>query len=101
LILWPIGRPEDWLTGFDTGTLLGHHNVETPSDEPLQVRRDPEAWLRAKCDGVVVISDAEAWRNLHRWPGYLAAEDVDHARQLSRLIAHVVDPRKIVVRDAA
>jgi hypothetical protein len=83
LVVWAINRSDEWYAGHGVGVMLGHVNVETPSESPLRVHRDPESWLRAECDGVVIIRQADAWRDLGRWSGYIVAEDIEHARELS------------------
>jgi hypothetical protein len=83
LAVWAVDRPDEWYAGHGTGVMLGHVNVETPSESPLQIWRDPESWLRAECTGVVLIRTSEAWRDLGRWGGYIVAEDIEHARELN------------------
>ena len=40
-------------------------------------------------------------QDIQRWPGFLAAEDVEHAREIARQTAHVIDPRRLIVRASA
>ena len=101
LAVWAVGLPDEWYAGHGVGVMLGHVNVETPSENSLQIWRDPESWLRAECDGVVIIRRAEAWRDLGRWPGYLVAEDIEHARELARDGQPFFDVANIGMRDAA
>ena len=101
LAVWAIGRPDEWYAGHGSGVMLGHANVFAPDESPLQIWRDPESWLRAGCDGVVILRRREAWcGDLGRWQGYILAENLEHAQELNRDGAQFFDVANVGVRDA-
>lgn len=100
LLAWPIDRPSEFATAVGRADLLGADRIENPSSylggRPLQVHRTPLAWLRAGCQGVVVLDERRGGVRLAAALGNLAGEDEEHARQIVRMTAGMLSPRRIV-----
>lgn len=81
--------------------VLGMTNVTNPASwafgKVLPVFRRPLSWLRAGCQGVVILHHSGAADCLARKLGNLLAEDEAHARDLrSMLCTPPVDPSSIL-----
>jgi len=64
-------------------------------DKPCPLWRSPLRWLQEGCEGAVVLAPIPAATVLARAPGMLAAEDIQHARQLTKSAA--IPMHKLVV----
>ncbi|WP_018407677.1 hypothetical protein [Methylocystis rosea] len=99
LCAWPLNRPEKFATYLRRADGLGVH---APVDGyyfgggGLHVFRTPEAWLRAHCYGSVILNSANAPRWLAAAKGNIAAEDVEHGREIARALHGFFDPRRIL-----
>jgi hypothetical protein len=62
----------------------------------LKAHRTPESWLRAGCDGFVALNQNSCARAISACPGSIVAEDIDHGRELARLLHPFFDPAKIL-----
>ena len=82
------------------GLVLGADQIENPASylggRPLLVHRTPLSWLRAGCQGIVVLDERRAGARLAGALGNLAGEDEEHARQIARITAGMFSPRRIV-----
>lgn len=99
-VAWPNDRPSEFATAAGRADLLGADQVDNPASSyggrPLLVHRTPLSWLRASCQGVVVLDERRAGARLAGALGNLAGEDEEHARQIARLTAGMLSPRRIV-----
>ena len=102
LCAWPLGRSDKFATAHLRGDGLGVWRVADPGsyiyspEKALRVHRTPEGWLRARCQGVVILNTLSAPRWLSASPGLLLAEDLDHGREIARLLHPLFDPRRIL-----
>lgn len=85
LIAWPIWRPEEFVTYFGFGAVLGGDTAVNPTsfvDEPCPIWSMPLSWMQADLRGCVVLSPRLAGPILASAPGYFQCEDVEHAQWL-------------------
>jgi hypothetical protein len=96
LVAWTRDRPDRALLCLAAGVALGVDQIQNPASyfagKPLQIHRTPLAWLRAGCQGIVVLSADGVLDRLDRLPPRsepykLLAEDLDHGVELRRLLA--------------
>jgi len=84
LCAWPVEEPEAFATMFGVAEGLGCYRVKISATfiggAPLPVHRTPQDWLRAACDGVVLL---DALERLAAASGDLLARDVEHACSLA------------------
>ncbi|MFG1379666.1 hypothetical protein [Xanthobacter autotrophicus] len=101
LVAFDITDPAVFATYEGRGTLLGADQIENPTSylggRPLQVHPHPLAWLRAGCRGVVVLDERRAGARLAAALGNLLAEDLDHARELHRMMGRAFPTNRIRV----
>jgi hypothetical protein len=77
------------------GALLGEENLFAPRmTEGLLVHPSPMEWLRAGCNGVVVLDNAKAAPLLRRAEP-LQASSMTHGRHLAQIMK--VNPPRILV----
>ncbi len=98
LVAFDLDRPEWWacLTGLaPTLGFATFGDIETPT----QVWRCPLAWLQARFTGIVPLAhdDTELRAILHRLPGGIQAQDIEHGRQLERLLTRPLPAPQIFV----
>jgi hypothetical protein len=99
LCAWPLNRPEKFATYLGRADGLGVH---APTDGyyfgggALYVFRNPEMWLRAHCYGAVILNATNAPRWLASAKGKIAAEDIEHGREIARALHGFFDPRRII-----
>ncbi|GJD94153.1 hypothetical protein [Methylobacterium iners] len=100
LVLWRPELPGDFATVIGAAVGLGLSQVRNPATYaygwPLLVHRTPLKWLQAGCRGVVVLDRDSAPGWLAEAPGQIAAEDIEHGRELARMLHGYFDPEKIV-----
>jgi hypothetical protein len=88
LVAWPWDEPSAFFLCLGKGMFLGRDQITNPATyflgKPLQVWRTPMRWLQAGCQGVVPLSDT-AFSELAT-ASRIAGEDVEHARELHRLV---------------
>jgi hypothetical protein len=107
LVAWPLSQPMKFATALGRARGLGVDQARNPASffggKPLQVWRTPLGWLRAGCRGVVVLDQGAAALWLGDALGPVAGEDLEHAREIGRLLHPYVDPHRVLfpVRAAA
>jgi len=93
--------PDRFGLAMGSAAVLGLTNVTNPASwafgKVLPVYRRPIDWLRAGCEGVVILDHYAAPACLSRKLGNLLAEDEAHARELKSLLCTPqVDPTSIL-----
>ena len=107
LLAWPLHRPEKFATALHRADALGVSQVSNTATyfggTPLRVHRTPLGWLQAGCSGCVPLNPVTAPEWLGWALGNILADDVDHGREISRMVGHRIDPTRILapVRRAA
>ncbi|MFG1331141.1 hypothetical protein V5F41_07785 [Xanthobacter autotrophicus] len=100
-VAWPLDRPSEFATAIGHADMLGADQVDNPASffggRPLPILRTPLAWLRAGCRGVVVLDERRAGARLAAALGNLLAEDLDHARELHRMMGRAFPTNRIRV----
>jgi len=102
LLAWPLDRPDKFARALGRGDGLAIWQVLDPGayayspEKALRVHRTPEAWLHARCQGVVILNPLTAPRWLSASPGLLLAEDLNHGREIARLLHPFFDSRRIL-----
>jgi hypothetical protein len=100
LCAWPVDRPEEFALAFGHAEVLGADQIENPASyfggHPMPVWRTPERWLQHGGEGAVLLNRTSAPRVLAAARGRLLAEDIDHGRELARLLAPFFDPKHIL-----
>jgi hypothetical protein len=94
LAAWSGGeqKPALWCAH---GSMLGAENLFRPRmTHGLLVHPSPMEWLRAACNGIVVIDEAKAAHLLRR-AGPLQASSIAHGRHLAQITK--VNPPRILV----
>lgn len=86
LVAWHPLHPERWALRTGAATWLGCIGPQYMDPEPVAIRRSPLAWLRAACDGLVILSKQadDAYRLLCGC-AELIAEDAEHRAELRKL----------------
>lgn len=101
LVAWNMDRPEKFGTALGRAAALGLGAVTNPATfhlgQPLPVHRTPLSWLQHGCSGCVVLDRLSAPRWLGEAPGSIAAEDVEHGRELARLLHPYFPPSRVLV----
>jgi hypothetical protein len=101
IVAWPLDRPKQFATMFGRADILGLDQVTNPASYfyggALRVYKTPESWLRADCTGCVPLNKAAAAPMLGDALGPIAAEDIDHGRELARMLHAFFDPGRILV----
>jgi hypothetical protein len=96
LVAWTRAHPDRALLCLGAGVALGVDQIANPESyfagKPLQIHRTPLGWLRAGCAGIVILGADGVVDRLDRLPPRsetykLVAEDLDHGRELRRLLA--------------
>ncbi len=101
LVAWPVDQPSKFATAAGRADLLGADQIDNPASfyggRPLRVHRHPLSWLRAGCQGVVGLDERRAGVRLAGALGNLLAEDLDHARELHRLMGRAFPTSRLRV----
>jgi hypothetical protein len=87
LLAWHPRHPRRWALRVGAAPWLGCCEPQYMEPEPVRIWRSPLAWLRADCDGLVMLSTdpADAYRLLSSLRE-IVAEDAEHAAELRRLV---------------
>ncbi len=87
-VAWPLHRPEDFATAMgvnDGADVLGPENMVQRHGAPLYVHTTPLEWLKADCEGCVVLKPGgRHW--LHKAGGPFVCSGVGPGRELRRLL---------------
>lgn len=102
LVAWSLTRPDRVMTAAGAAAVLGEAVAANPATgfggAPLRIFQTPLAWLRARCDGVVILDPMRAGRWLLDLPfDTVAAEDQAHARQLDAMRRAPLERQALVV----
>ncbi len=105
LVAWHPRHPGHWALRVGAATWLGCIEPQYLDPDPVAIRRAPLAWLRAGCDGLVILSSepADAYRLLSGCHEIIA-ENQQHAAELRKLVRQPWPRPRITaaeVRDAA
>lgn len=103
LCAFAVAAPERFGTAMGNAPVLGLTNLINPASwafgKVLPIHRRPLDWLRAGCNGVVVLDHQHAPAALGKALGKLLAEDEAHARSLREMLCRPpVDPENIIFR---
>lgn len=104
LVCWPLERPDKFATALGRARGLGIDQARNPASfvgSPLQVHRTPLRWLQNQCQGVVILEPVSAVLWLGDAIGAIAGEDLDHAREIGRLLHPYVSPRRVLYPERA
>lgn len=87
LVAWHPAHPDLWALRLGVATWLGCIEPQYCDPDPVAMRRSPLAWLRAGCDGLVILSrhPPDAYRILTDCQS-IVAEDETHAAELRKLV---------------
>lgn len=87
LVAWHPRHPSAWALRAGAAEWLGCVEPQYMHPAPVSVRRSPLAWLRAGCEGLVILSDdpPDVYRVLSGL-GSIVAEDQQHAAELRRMV---------------
>lgn len=96
---WRATDPREIAMFGSAGVMLGEQHVGNPASysrgRALPVFRSATTWLARDCRGIVIADAARAGGRLADVPRIMA-EDVDHARELGRILAPAVGPDRIL-----
>jgi hypothetical protein len=67
LVAWPLNAPGAFATAVGNADLLGAPNMRGRYPSPLAVHRTPLDWLKADCQGCVVINPEFAGYWFRKW----------------------------------
>ena len=98
LVAWPLAHPEHVMTMFGRCGLLGVWEALGPATYfmggALNLYRTPLDWLREGCRGAAIVVPSIAAQQLVDAPGFIAAQDHRHGRELVQLLQAVIDPSR-------
>lgn len=106
LVAWTRERPQRVFQSLGAVEALGVDQIGNPASyflsKPLVVHRHPLNWLRAGCDGIVIFDARAVSARLERLPprleGYdLAADSIEHGRELQRILSPLPKGLRILV----
>lgn len=102
LCAWPLDRPDKFARALGRGEGLAIWRVLDPGsyayspEKALRIHKTPDSWLRSQCKGVVILNAATAPHWLASAPGHLLAENIEHGREIGRLLHPLFDPCRIL-----
>jgi hypothetical protein len=88
LLAWDARVPQRWAFRVGAATWLGCIPPQHCDPDPVRIWRSPLNWLRAGCNGLVIVARerAEAYRLLAGCSGGIIAEDGEHAAELRQAL---------------
>ena len=89
LVAWPLQAPNSFATALGTGEgceLLGAWSACSTDRSSLKIHRTPLAWLKAGCEGCVVLKQEGGGFWLNKAWGPFVCEDAEHAHEVSELL---------------
>lgn len=104
LVAFQPRHPGLWWLALGEGAALGAAAVVNPASYvhgPLAVHVDPLAWLKSRCEGVVMLDAARGRAVLRRAIGAIAAQDLMHAKRLAQALAPDIPRNRIMVPKVA
>lgn len=102
LIEWPLYAPDSFATALGAGEgceLLGAWSA-CRTDRTLTVHRTPLAWLKAGCEGCVVLKQEGGGFWLNKAGGPFVCEDAEHAKAVRELLGPAGRHHKIFIPNA-
>jgi hypothetical protein len=100
LVAWSVAQPEKFGLALGVAAGLGTDQARNSATffggQPLVIRRTPLGWIKAGCRGAVILNRLLAPIWLGTALGNIAGEDLEHARELARLLHPHVSPRRIM-----
>ena len=103
-VAWALSDPSVFGTACGRAAVLGVDQIQNPATyhagQPLAVHRTPLAWLQAQCRGVVILNARTAPMHLVEALGPIAGDDVEHAREIAKLM-HGLGPRRNILAPEA
>lgn len=104
LVAWLVDDPALWWTAVGMAAVLGEAYANNPASgfggAPLRLFRHPLAWLKARCEGTVILHDQRGGRWLMDLPlNAILAEDQAHARHLDAMRSAAARHPKILLRE--
>ncbi len=104
LVTWRPSQPDRWRCLLGVAPALGMAAALNPGTYmaglPLQLYRSPEEWLRASCDGAVLLDPARGARwllSLDGIAGTLAPRDDAHAAEIDAARLALVTRQRLLV----
>lgn len=97
LVAWPVETPAEFWTVEHRAAVLNEAAL-FGLDTEVSVFRTPLEWLAAAGAGIVILDDQSAWRLLADGPA-LIAQDLEHARQMQRIITPPAPRARILVAE--
>jgi len=105
LVAWPLHASERLATAVGEADMLGIPCMRNPATyvggRPLRVHRTPLGWLKAGCQGCVVLNRDWGGYWLRQAPGPLLAENLAHGRELRRMLGTGYDASRLLVPAAS
>jgi hypothetical protein len=100
LVAWPVAFPDKFASALGMASGLGTDQAKNPATffagQPLLIHRTPLQWIKSGCRGAVILNRLTAPIWLGAALGPIAGEDLEHARELARLLHPHVSPRRIM-----
>ena len=104
LLCFDLDRPAEWFVRLGGEPLLGACALSDQLlGKPLHIYRTPLSWLRAGCDGVVILDPNRAYIDLVTAQYGLVGEDEAHTDELRRIMTETAMRRlpRFLIRDEA
>ena len=98
LVAWRLDAPDTYATAIHNADMLGAWHMLCRGGRPLHVHRTPINWLRAGCEGCVVLNPDWGDHWLQTAGGPFIAEDVHHGRKLREMLGDKASRHSIFVR---
>lgn len=88
LCAWDIENPWRFGTALGAADFLGEYQLSAGCgpEDVLRVHRTPLAWMKAGCEGVVILRPDYSPEPFSWWWGRIAGEDEDHANELAKVL---------------
>ena len=100
LVAWSLQAPNSFATALGTGEgceLLGAWSACRTDRSPLTVHRTPLAWLKAGCEGCVVLKQEGGGFWLNKAGAPFVCEDAEHAKAVRDLLGPSGHHHKILI----
>lgn len=97
LVAWRLDAPDTFATAIREADVLGALHMVRRGGRPLHVFKTPLAWLRAGCDGCVVLNQDWGAYWLDKAVGPFVAEDVHHGFQIREMLGDKAARHRVLV----